>query len=367
VRILHFIYDSPGNPWVGGGGAGRVFQIDRILADRGHEIRLVMGAFPDCHLSGKKFGNGEGPEEIFIGSEADSYLWSTMAYTVASWKKREEWAEWADILIEDFAPWNPVFSCSNRAGKPAILQIQNFLGREIPRKYPVIGHPLQWFERWYPSRFRHRVYVNGSLRSAYGLEGTVIPMGVEPQALEIPILEGDYVAFLGRIDAAQKGLDLLIEAFEGLIDIPLKIAGRGPDEEKLRRRSANLDHVSWIGPVHGQAKWDFLSRARFVVIPSRFEGQPLVALEAAAAGRMILASDIRELDFITSEGIGRQVSARDLTGFREALRDCWTDLEMRQSAGTRGRQFASTRTWDAIAADFEKTCEEIIACSYRGH
>ena len=45
MRILHLIYDHTGNPWAGGGGAMRVTEIYRRLAER-HHTTLVRENYP---------------------------------------------------------------------------------------------------------------------------------------------------------------------------------------------------------------------------------------------------------------------------------------------------------------------------------
>src|SRR5437868_5654598 len=46
MRILHIIYDDTRNPWLGGGGATRTFEIYRRIAERGHKVLIVCGNYP---------------------------------------------------------------------------------------------------------------------------------------------------------------------------------------------------------------------------------------------------------------------------------------------------------------------------------
>jgi glycosyltransferase involved in cell wall biosynthesis len=74
----------------------------------------------------------------------------------------------------------------------------------------------------------------------------------------------------------------------------LVIAGKGPEEEKLRTfaRDKGLSNVEFRGFVPAEAKTDLWAGARFLVAPSIWE-EPfgLVVLEAWAHGRPVLASD----------------------------------------------------------------------------
>jgi glycosyltransferase involved in cell wall biosynthesis len=170
-----------------------------------------------------------------------------------------------------------------------------------------------------------------------------------------PVVEGasrDYVAFLGRMDFHQKGLDLLLDAIKSM-ELPVRFAGAGPEVNRLQAALRNLSGSEFLGKLHGPEKWDFLRGARFVVIPSRFEGQPIVAIEAAAAGTPILASPIPELAFVQEEGIGRSFPKLDSQTLRTGLLEMWeatSDSALYQEAM---RKFASTRDWNHIGEQFE--------------
>lgn len=355
MRILQCIYDSPANPWVGGGGAKRVRHLLSRLHHKGHSIEILCGNFPGARLKSQ----WNGIHCRLTGVDTPSYALSTLSYALHArqllWKLSPQF----DLIIEDFAPWNPIFSFKNRNKTPAIVQVQNFLGRSISSKFPIIGYPIEMLEARYPAMFKHRVFVNQSLVSAFNVSGEVIPMGVEDEALDLPMTTGNYVGFLGRIDFAQKGIPDLVEALR-LSGLPAVFAGRGPDEQKLVELIKDLAHVEWIGPVEGEEKWKFLSQSRVIAMPSRFEGQPLVSLEAAAAGKPIIASDIRELNFISKNNFGIQIDTTNHHQFASNLNKLFSDEEICRDYGISGREFARPRTWNAMGDRFESFCHSIV-------
>jgi glycosyltransferase involved in cell wall biosynthesis len=90
-------------------------------------------------------------------------------------------------------------------------------------------------------------------------------------------------------------LDFVLAAHARGLDVEGRLAGPIVDrevEKALAERAALLPgRLTWVGPVYGQAKSAFLSSLDAFVFPTRYanEAQPLVLLEALAAGTPILA------------------------------------------------------------------------------
>ncbi len=348
MRILHFIYDHPKNPWVGGGGAIRVEALARLMARKGHHVQLFSGSFPGCAATREKNLVWD-----FVGT-AHGYVASTLTFAWSGARLARLQATGFDLIIEDFAPWNPLFTYRLRT-LPAVVQVQNYFGRGILKKHSVLGWPFYTFEARYPKRFSHAIVINEALNRRFGIKGEVISMGIDRELLRTPEADGGYIAFLGRLDTYQKGLDILLDA-AGRARLPVRVAGDGPGRESLMKQLAELPQVEWVGWLEGQAKVDHLRNATFVVVPSRFEGQNMVAIEAAALGKAVLVSDIEELRYVVDGGFGlcfRRGCADDLAAKMLAL---WEQEPLRRRLASNGRRSVENLTWPRLADRFEAFC-----------
>lgn len=115
---------------------------------------------------------------------------------------------------------------------------------------------------------------------------------------------GDYVLFLGRL-TSEKGIWTLIRAFSHLNEVPLKIVGTGPLESDLRKyvREKCLRNVELLGFKEGLEKWSLLLGSLFVIVPSEwYETFCLVVMEAYAAGKPVIGSDLGSLPSVIENG-----------------------------------------------------------------
>lgn len=112
------------------------------------------------------------------------------------------------------------------------------------------------------------------------------------------------VAFLGRV-GTRKGIDVLLGALRAtdLNDVRISVAIAGDGEvEAYSRSCADTGHeIRFLGWIDGPQKHSLLAWADVVCLPSRAEGMPLALVEAAAAGRVIVGSDIPAITAAFSE------------------------------------------------------------------
>ncbi|MEU4720217.1 glycosyltransferase [Nonomuraea dietziae] len=123
---------------------------------------------------------------------------------------------------------------------------------------------------------------------------------------------------VGRV-TRQKGQDLLLSAWELVTkdcrEARLVIVGDGDLLEGLRSQAGPTVHFA--GPVADPRSW--YAASDVVVLPSRWEGLPLTALEALATGRALIASDVPGLAEVVGERVGAAVPAEDVEALAAAL------------------------------------------------
>jgi glycosyltransferase involved in cell wall biosynthesis len=136
--------------------------------------------------------------------------------------------------------------------------------------------------------------------------------------------KGTQILAVGRC-VPQKGFDLLVQALPQ--GVSLDIVGEGP-----------------LKPPHPQVRYlgrqesipDLLSVADMLVVPSRWEGFGLVALEGMAAGVPVIASDLEGLREVVGEA-GLLVEPGNVAALREAILRLIKNPAERAELGTKGK------------------------------
>lgn len=111
----------------------------------------------------------------------------------------------------------------------------------------------------------------------------------------VPSLEYKNILCVGRL-TYQKGFDLLIPAWakiaDNLVGWKITIVGTGEDEKMLKQMAIDYKVDQSIDFVGQQSNMDqFYRKASFFCMSSRFEGLPMVLLEAQSYGLPIVAFD----------------------------------------------------------------------------
>jgi glycosyltransferase involved in cell wall biosynthesis len=237
-------------------------------------------------------------------------------------------ARGADVV---HAHWIPSGIAAWATGKPFVLQVW---GTDVE-----LAHRMPWLAR--PIVRRARVVVAASsflaveARRLGARDVRVIPNGVDvPDAVGKPT-EPAHVLFVGRL-SPEKGILEFLDATEGL---PRVIVGDGP----LRDRVPEA-----VGFVPHDQLGLYYERAAVVCVPSRREGYGVVAREAMAYGRPIVATEVGGLVDAVDDGATGMLVELQLDALREAVATLLADTSMRVRLGNRARSTASERfTWES--------------------
>lgn len=108
------------------------------------------------------------------------------------------------------------------------------------------------------------------------------------------------VLFVGRLDR-QKGFDTFIDSLAPLSHrLSVRIAGQAVTGTHLPEKGATVEMLGWLSEPEIRSH---LAAADVLVVPSRWEGFGLVALEAMRASRMVIASHVGGLTEVVQDGV----------------------------------------------------------------
>ncbi len=124
----------------------------------------------------------------------------------------------------------------------------------------------------------------------------VIPAAVAPPTNQDRLpREKNVILGVGRL-SREKGFDVLIEAWrrihQRLPGWTLRIAGDGPEREKLTTQAMDMPSVQLLGWTPNV--WPLYQHATVFVLPSRYEGFPVALVEALSQGCPSIATRCTE-------------------------------------------------------------------------
>lgn len=255
-----------------------------------------------------------------------------------------------------------VAALSRRLGLHRAAQVVSFHNLAYAPGVNKAGAGLRWRKRLaaalYPRGFDAILGVSAAVARHYeqalGLHGVQVLHNPVPRALAdrpepaaAAQKEGFSVVVPGRL-VHEKGhadflqaLSLLRSQGRGL---SVTLAGHGPLRASLVQQIEELalaDCIAITGAMPHAQLLDAVEAADLVVVPSRFEGFGLTALEAMALGRPVVATTAGGLPEVIADGeTGLLVPPQDPTQLAQAIGLLMDDAPLRQRLGAAGRQRA---------------------------
>ena len=318
--------------------AGR-FVADAVehVRARGVEVDVVSPA--SFRHYGIAYGHG-------IAGNLRARPWLVLLVPLFLWSFRRAAARAARGADLVHAHWLAAGAVAATLGKPYVVQVWG-TDVELARRAPWLVRPVL-------RRARLVLAASSALADAArelgAREVRIVPSGVAiPESVGVPE-EPPHVLYVGRL-SPEKGVLELVDACRGL---PLVVVGDGP----LRSRMPQA--VGFVPPGELGSRYE---RAAVVAVPSRREGYGVVAREAAAWGRPVVASAVGGLLDAVEDGVtGLLVPPRDVGALRAALERLLGDAALRGRLGAAARTKAERELSFATAAErLEAAYEEALA------
>ena len=350
-----------------GGVEDHVLRLGKYMVSRGHEVTV--------HTSQVSFAGGTlSPQEEIHGILVRRYRPSIrLGYYATRFKPR---IGAGDVLhAHGYAFLPNDFAIRHYRGRMGTVFTMhhgvrmtppNFRGRLLRSLYDFYGlRTLKLADRVLTSTEADRGWL--ATRKVSQDKISVVPDGIDDEAF----VRGDsgaagryglssYLMFLGRVHQ-EKCIDHLLQAFARLKRPDLQVAVVGPYAGALgglRRISNSLgieSAVRFLGRVPPEDKRGLLTGCLMLVLPSLYEAQGLVILEAWAQARPVVASRVGGVPFMVSDGVnGLLYDWGDIGQLSASITRLLNDRSLAARIGEAGWKTASERyRWSSAAARIE--------------
>jgi glycosyltransferase involved in cell wall biosynthesis len=179
----------------------------------------------------------------------------------------------------------------------------------------------------------------------------VVPPGVELPPLDPAAREPGTMLYAGRLEREKNPLSAIAVMRRVIANRPGwrgVVIGGGRLDRAVREAAAGCSRIEVLGRVDDDTLSRELARASVLLMPSRFEGLGLVALEAQARATPVVGYDVTGLRDAVRDG-GILVPAGDVEALRRACLRVLEDDVLAAELGARGRAFVTREhSWDVI-------------------
>lgn len=254
--------------------------------------------------------------------------------------------------------WKPDVVHAHNPAMAAVAALATSRGRRPQALVSVHGVPE---EDWPRTTRVLRLSGLGVIACGPGVEAALagralatIPNGISPAPPPAePEWPGPLLLSVGRL-VEQKNHGLAVRALAAVPGATLVIAGEGPLRGELEReaREAGVADRVVLAGLRPDAR-ALMGAADAIVLPSRWEGLPLTALEARAAGKPIVATAVRGLRELLQDGReALLVPPDDEAALAAALRRVLDDDALARRLGREGRRLAEGDSEERMVAAY---------------
>ena len=194
----------------------------------------------------------------------------------------------------------------------------------IPCKGRAYGMIEQWLAQRCEAILFESAFARDGFERQFGLSAAhwpIIHNGLAPDEFTDSVLASDAAdfVFIGEMRAI-KGVDILLSALAALPDKPsLVLIGSGPEKDAYQALADALGVASQLRFLDAMPARQAFSKGRVVVAPSRAESLPYLLLEALAAGKQVLATQVGGIPEIFGPQQTQLIPAGDVAALTHAM------------------------------------------------
>jgi glycosyltransferase involved in cell wall biosynthesis len=224
----------------------------------------------------------------------------------------------------------------------------------------VISHSTQVF-------FAQKLGIKDTLLVYGGLD-TSLFVSQKENSRTVPKIQTSLdpdavvITYIGRLIEA-KGIWVLLEAYKQFLPTQVEketiliIGGGGPLDQEIKEeidRSSLKDRVIMLGDLSYPEVQELLKVTDIFINPSFNEGLPRTVLEAAAAGCVVIATDVGSTNEIIIDGqTGYLIPPRDEKALQETLKEVLNDTDQSKKLGEEAQQHVQSKfDWQVIVENF---------------
>jgi glycosyltransferase involved in cell wall biosynthesis len=360
IRILWFNWRDIKNPDAGG---AEVFthELMQRLVKKGYRMTLFAS-----HFSGAL--KSEKIDDVDIIREGGKY---TVYHKAKGYYKKNKNSY--DIVIDEI---NTRPFLTPKFVKKPILALIHQLAREFwfhETYFPLNYVGYYYLERKWLSFYKDIPTITVSNSSKEDLQKMglrkiyIIPEGISVSPLpEVRQKESaPLVIFLGRLKKAKLPFHA-IQAFalikQTIPDARMYVIGDGYLRKKLEK--ARINDIIFFGRVKNELKYELLSKAHILLVPSVREGWNLAVTEANAMGTPVVAYDVPGLrDSVINGETGILVKDKSPRYLAKAAIYLLKDRNLLNKYSCNALSFSRQFSWDNTAHAFDKVLRKKIADS----
>jgi glycosyltransferase involved in cell wall biosynthesis len=203
-------------------------------------------------------------------------------------------------------------------------------------------------------------------------KSSVIYNGVEASQFNITtkyIHSRPFIFSVGSF-SHYKGQDILLMALkevnEQYKNIDLIIAGEGSAIQACQDLASLLkiqDNVIFLGLVQDHKRLiELLNGCEFFVLPSRYESFSIANLEAMAAGKAVIVTDVGGMSEIIKDGInGIVVKPKDVEGLTNAMLALIENHNLRNTLSQNAKETVRNYVWENLADQYVQVYQKVLS------